>query len=124
MLNASGAFSAAAATNTAARPTNEWNAATSCGNAVIWMRSATTTPIAAADQDAEHDQQVATAAHAVMQQRGDHGDGHADHAETVALPRRDRGGQAAQRQDEQDGGDQISEGGQAGGHRCGLIAFS
>ena len=40
MPNASGAFSAAAATNTAARPTSEWNAATSCGSAVIWMREA------------------------------------------------------------------------------------
>ena len=29
---------AAAATNTAARPTSEWNAATNCGSAVIWMR--------------------------------------------------------------------------------------
>ena len=46
MPNASGAFSAAAATNTAARPTSEWNAATSCGSAVIWMRSATKVPIA------------------------------------------------------------------------------
>jgi hypothetical protein len=36
--NASGAFSAAAATNTAAIPTNEWNAATNCGRAVIWIR--------------------------------------------------------------------------------------
>ena len=44
MLNACGAFSAAAATNTAARPTSEWNAATSCGNAVIWMRRATMMP--------------------------------------------------------------------------------
>ena len=39
-----GAFSAAAATNTAAKPTSEWNAATSCGSAVIWMRRATTVP--------------------------------------------------------------------------------
>ena len=45
MPNASGAFSAAAATNTAARPTSEWNAATSCGSAVIWMRSATKVPM-------------------------------------------------------------------------------
>ena len=44
--NASGAFSAAAATKTAAMPTSEWNAATNCGNAVIWMRSATNAPIA------------------------------------------------------------------------------
>ena len=46
MPNASGAFSAAAATNTAAMPTREWNAATSCGSAVILMRCATTAPIA------------------------------------------------------------------------------
>ena len=85
MSNASGAFSADAATNTAARPTSEWNAATNCGRAVIWMRSATATPIAAADQDAEQDQQISPAADAVMQQCRDHGDGHADHAEAVAL---------------------------------------
>ena len=30
------------ATNTAARPTSEWNAATSCGIAVISIRCATT----------------------------------------------------------------------------------
>ena len=44
MPNAAGAFSAAAATNTAARPTSEWNAATSCGSAVIWIRRATYVP--------------------------------------------------------------------------------
>ena len=43
--NAAGAFSAAAATNTADKPTSEWKAATSCGSAVIWMRRATTTPM-------------------------------------------------------------------------------
>ena len=41
MPNAAGAFSAPAATNTAARPTSEWNAATSCGSAVIAMLRAT-----------------------------------------------------------------------------------
>ena len=46
MPKASGDTKAAAATNTAARPTSEWNAATSCGRAVIWMRMATTVPIA------------------------------------------------------------------------------
>ena len=46
MRKASGAFSAAAATNTAARPTSEWKAATSCGNAVIWMRNASIVPAA------------------------------------------------------------------------------
>ena len=40
MLKASGALSAPAATNTAARPTSEWNAATSSGIAVIGMRCA------------------------------------------------------------------------------------
>ncbi len=35
-----GEVKAAAATHTAARPTRLWNAATSCGSAVIWMRSA------------------------------------------------------------------------------------
>ena len=46
MPNDAGALSADAATNTAARPTSEWNAATSCGSAVIWIRRATVTPTA------------------------------------------------------------------------------
>ena len=93
MPNASGAFSAAAATNTAARPTSEWNAATSCGSAVIWMRSATNVPIAPPIDDAEHDQPVAARRDMpVMGERGDDRDRHADHAEAVALPRRDRAG--------------------------------
>jgi hypothetical protein len=46
MPKASGETKAAAATNTAARPTSEWKAATSCGRAVIWMRNATKAPIA------------------------------------------------------------------------------
>jgi membrane peptidoglycan carboxypeptidase len=40
-----GEYIAAAATNTAARPTSEWKAATSCGSEVIWMRLAMTAPI-------------------------------------------------------------------------------
>ena len=40
MPYASGATKAAIATQTAARPTRLWNPATSCGNAVIWMRQA------------------------------------------------------------------------------------
>ena len=40
MPKASGALSAPAATNTAARPTREWNAATSSGIDVIGMRRA------------------------------------------------------------------------------------
>ena len=46
MPKASGDRKAAAATNTAARPTSEWKAATSCGRAVILMRMATTEPMA------------------------------------------------------------------------------
>jgi hypothetical protein len=45
--------SAAAATNTAARPTSEWKAATSCGSAVIWMRLRDDGADGAADGDAE-----------------------------------------------------------------------
>ena len=40
----SGAYMAAAATMTAARPTSEWKAATSCGMAVMAMRRAVTAP--------------------------------------------------------------------------------
>ena len=87
MPNASGAIrSAAAATNTAARPTSEWNAATSCGSAVIWMRSATSVPIAPPIDDAERGSAHRPAAHArhaasVATIAIDH----ADHAEAVAL---------------------------------------
>ena len=68
-------------------PTSEWKAATSCGSEVIWMRFATTAPIAAADGDAGQDQHDAAAVHARAQQRRHDGDRHADHAELVALPR-------------------------------------
>jgi hypothetical protein len=51
MPKASGFTKAAAATSTAARPTSEWNAATSCGIAVIWMRRA----VVRADDGAERD---------------------------------------------------------------------
>ena len=47
MPNASGLRNAAAATSTAAMPTREWNAATSCGIAVIAIRRAVTRPITA-----------------------------------------------------------------------------
>ena len=47
MPNATGLRNAAPATSTAARPTSEWNAATSCGIAVIAIRRAVTRPIAA-----------------------------------------------------------------------------
>ena len=69
MPNACGAFSAAAATNTAARPTSEWNAATSCGSAVIWICMRDEGADAAADDDAEHDQRRPAGAHAMMDER-------------------------------------------------------
>jgi hypothetical protein len=47
MSKATGFRKAAQATATAARPTSEWKAATSCGIAVIAMRRAVTMPIAA-----------------------------------------------------------------------------
>ena len=85
MPKASGETKAAAATNTAARPTSEWNAATSCGSAVIWMRSATTVPIAPPIDQAADDQPGRDHA------RGGDGDAdrhhHADDAEQVALAR-------------------------------------
>ena len=64
---------------------------------------------AAADRDGDEDQHVAAARHALLQQRRHDGDRHADHAEAVALPRGDRAGKPAQRQDEQDAGDEIGE---------------
>ena len=42
MPKSAGERKAPTATNTAARPTSEWNAATSCGIAVISIRCATT----------------------------------------------------------------------------------
>src|SRR4030095_3088417 len=46
MPNASGLRNAAAPTSTAAMPTRLWNAATSCGIAVIWILRAVTKPMA------------------------------------------------------------------------------
>ena len=46
------------------------------------------------------------------------GDAHADHAVEVALAAGRRGGQAAQREDEQDAGDEIEKGRDIGGHRA------
>ena len=46
MSNAAGAYSAPAATSTAAMPTSEWNAATSSGIEVIGTRRAITAPAA------------------------------------------------------------------------------
>ena len=47
MSNASGLRNAATPTSTAAMPTSEWKAATSCGMSVMAMRRAVTTPITA-----------------------------------------------------------------------------
>ena len=67
---------------------------------------------AAADGDAEQDQQDAAADMPGCTQRRQDGDRHAGHAEQVAAARGLGVGQAAQRQDEQDGGDQIQQRGQ------------
>ena len=90
MLNASGAFSAAAATKTAAKTDERVERRDQLRQRrhLDAQRNRDTDP--AADQDAEQDQQICPAAEAVVQQCRDHGDGHADHAEAVALSRRDR----------------------------------
>ena len=50
------------------------------------------------------------------EERGEHGNRHAHHAELIAPPARLRMRQAAQRQDEEHAGDEIEEGGEAGAH--------
>ena len=65
---------------------------------------------AAADGDTADDhrpgQRVGRPRHG---KRGEHGNGHAGHAEIVALPRGLRRRQPAQRQNEQDAGDEIKQ---------------
>ena len=65
---------------------------------------------AAADRDAADDhrpgQRLLRRRHG---QRREHGNRHADHAEIIALPRGLRRRQPAQRQDEQDAGDEIEQ---------------
>ena len=73
---------------------------------------------AAADREAEDDQQPRKPARRRTQrQRRHHRDRHADHAEAIALTRGGGRGEPAQRQDEQDAGDEIEQGGEIGVHR-------
>ena len=69
---------------------------------------------AAADGDAEHDEAERAPARRGDEQRRHDGDRHADHAEIVALPRCLRVRQAAQRQDEEDAGDEVEQRGDVG----------
>ena len=72
---------------------------------------------AAADREAEHDQNPGEEAGGRTQgERRQDGDRHADHAEAVALAGSRRRRQAAQRENEQDAGDEIEEGGEVGAH--------
>ena len=65
----------------------------------------------AANGDADDDEEQAAEGRLGEKQRGQDGDRHADHAHQVALTARGRVRQAAQRQDEQDAGDEVEEGG-------------
>ena len=76
-------------------------------------------PDCTADQNAENDQPVADDAR--MDECRHHGDDHADNAEDVALSRRLRIAQAAQRQDEQHRRDDIKETGEIFCHCSGPL---
>src|SRR6185437_13419802 len=54
------------------------------------------------------------------ERRGD-GDRHADHAEEIAAPAGLRIGEAAQRQDEQNAGSEVTERGDVGVHRLSFL---
>ena len=87
-----------AATSTAARPTSEWKAATSCGIAVIGMRRAMTRADGAARRHGDDEEEPGEeAGRRAAEERGQDGERHADHAEEVALPARspDATGRAA-----------------------------
>jgi hypothetical protein len=69
---------------------------------------------ATADHHAENDQADAGRRHVRVNQRRENGDRHARHAHDVAATRGFGVGQAAQCQNEQNGGDEVGEGGDAG----------
>ena len=106
---------------TAARPTSEWKAATSCGIEVMAMRRAMTAPTPPPMARPSTIRPKPPADGRGQRQRGDDGDGHADHAVDVALAAGGRMRQAAQRQDEQDAGDEIEEGSEVGVQRSLLL---
>ncbi len=70
----------------------------------------------AAEDERADDPRITGWRDARPEHRGQHGDGHADHAEQVAAARGLRVGQAAQAQDEQDRGADVGDGGEARGH--------
>ncbi len=70
--------------STAAMPTSEWNAATSCGIAVIWTRRAITAPTAPPIAQADRGSSQWHRASGARQRVADR-DHHTDHAEQVAL---------------------------------------
>ena len=73
---------------TAARPTSEWKAATSCGIAVIGDAPGDHRADRAADGDADDDQRRSPPKDGLgEEQRRQDGEPHADHAEDVALAR-------------------------------------
>ena len=104
------------ATNTAARPTSEWNAATSSGIAVIGIRRAVTAPMPPPRPRPPAIRHQVSGIAGRDGERRHHGDGHADHAGGVATPRGCRARQAAQRQDEQHAGDEIERRDEIGRH--------
>ena len=94
-------------------PTSEWKAATSSGIDVIGTRRAITAPMPPPMAMPPITSTQATGLGRRMRaERGEHGDRHADHAEQVALPAGLRARQPAQRQDEQDAGDEIEQRGE------------
>ncbi len=99
-------------------PTSEWKAATSSGIEVIGTRRAITAPMPPPiAMPSTTSDPGADAGRRMRGERGDDRDRHADHAEQIAAPARLRAGQPAQRQDEQDAGDEIEQRGEIGGHR-------
>ena len=70
----------------------------------------------ATEDDGEGDEPEPEERHALVHERRRGGDAHADHAVQVALARGGGVRQTAQRQDEQDRGDEVGEGREGGRH--------
>ena len=91
-------------------PTSEWKAATSSGIDVIGTRRAITAPMPPPmAMPSDHQHPSASAGRRMRRQRRHDRDRHADHAEQIAAPAGLRARQPAQRQDEQDAGDEIEQ---------------
>jgi hypothetical protein len=76
-----------------------------------------------ADDQRADDPRDAGGGDARAEHRGQHGDRHADDAEQVAAARRLGVGQATQAEDEEDGGADVGDGGEAGSHVRGSLSF-